>query len=85
MSLEDKCALKRTTLSAIERTRDNPFFIIINTCFSFVNPTLGGAVERKKKNTTFVVPRSLQTLFDCKFCFFVNSIDVMMSFVIMRG
>jgi hypothetical protein len=34
---------------------------------------------------TFVVPRSLRMLFECKFCFFMNSIDVMMSFVVMRG
>jgi hypothetical protein len=43
----------------------------------------GGAVE--SKNMTFVVPRSLQTLFDCKFIFSMISIDSFLSVVVMRG
>jgi hypothetical protein len=43
----------------------------------------GGTVE--SKNTTFVVPRSLQTLFDCKFIFLMILIDSFLSVVVMRG
>ena len=86
--LKDSSVLERT-LSAIEHTRADlaehkkTLVIIINTCFSFVNPTLGGTVE--SKNTTFVVSKPFRTLFYCKFCFFMYLIDFSMFFVIMRG
>jgi hypothetical protein len=60
-----------------------PNFFSINLFLLFVNPTLGGAVE--SKNTNFVVSKPLRTLFDCKFRFFMFSIDFDMSVVIMRG
>jgi hypothetical protein len=44
---------------------------------------LGGAVE--SKDTTFVVPKPFQMLFDCKFHFLMISMDIIMSFVVMRG
>jgi hypothetical protein len=43
----------------------------------------GGAVE--SKNRTFVMPRSLQTLFDCKFIFSMILIDSFLSVVVMIG
>ena len=60
-----------------------PIVFSINLLLLFVNPTLGGAVE--SRNTNFVMLKSLWTFFNCKFRFFMFSIDFDMSVVIMRG